>query len=111
VAGIERLSRAWVSVGDEIVEIPWSSRFELLERLRPLNSGSDLVRRFEAVGATSPAELDASSASLLKDVLARWVDESGPGDLPAGIFDLYDSLAGEGPGRPTSFPDAARLPG
>jgi hypothetical protein len=92
VAGLERLSKVRIVVGDQIVEIPWSSRFELLERLRRLNSGADAVRSFEAVGATRPVELDAASTILLTDVLVGWVDELGPDELPAGVFELYDAL-------------------
>jgi hypothetical protein len=95
VAGIERLNKVRIAVGGEIVEVPWSSRFELLERLPGLHSGADLVRRFEAVGATRPVDLDAAGTLLLTDVLARWVDELGPNGLPPGVFGLYDALVGE----------------
>jgi hypothetical protein len=41
MAGVDRLSKARISVGDEVVEIPWPSRFELLERLRAGPAGRD----------------------------------------------------------------------
>ena len=95
MAGLERLSKVRIVAGAEIVEIPWASRFELLERLRRLNSGVDAVRAFEAVGATKPVELDAASTILLTDVIVGWVDELGPEELPAGVFELYDALVTE----------------
>ena len=104
MAGIGRLSTARVSVGDEAVELPWASRSELLERLRSLDGTGNLVRRFEAVGATRPVDLDDASASVLADVLAGWVDEAGPDSLPPGIFDLYDAVAGEGSGAADELP-------
>jgi hypothetical protein len=64
VAGLERLSKVRILVAEEIVEIPWSSRFELLERVRALHSGADLVHRFEAVGATRPVELPVVEEEL-----------------------------------------------
>ena len=92
MAGLERLDKVRIAAGEEIVEIPWSSRFELLERLRRLHSGGDAVRCFEAVGATKPVELDAASTNLLTDLIAGWVDAVGPDELPRGIFALYDAL-------------------
>ena len=92
MAGLERLNTVRIAAGEEIVEIPWSSRFELLERLRRLHSGSDVLRCFETVGATRPVELDAASTILLTDLIAGWVDAVGPDELPPGIFALYHAL-------------------
>jgi hypothetical protein len=96
VAGLERLNTVRIAAGEEIVEIPWSSRFELLERLRGLHSGGDAVRRFEAVGVTRPVELDAASTLLVTDVIAGWADEFGPKALPTGISTLYEALVDAG---------------
>src|SRR5438477_8720148 len=68
VAGMERLDRVQVATAGGVVTLPWSSRFELLER----------VRRFEAVGAT----LDWDSKLLLLNVLAPWLNEAGGNELP-----------------------------
>ena len=54
VAGGERLDRVLVATASGVVTLPWSSRFELLERVRRLHGGAEVLRRFEAVGATRP---------------------------------------------------------
>jgi hypothetical protein len=59
-------------------------------------AGGDVVRCFEAVGATKPVELDTASTILLTDLIAGRVDEVGPDELPLGIFALCDALVGGG---------------
>ena len=62
---MERLDRVQVATAGGVVTLPWSSRFELLERVRRLYGGAEIVRRFEAAGATRPVTLD-------------WDEKTGP---------------------------------
>ena len=56
-----RLNRVLVDVRGAVVVIPWDSRDRLLDELRRRDDGEDVIRAFEAVGASRPVELDVYS--------------------------------------------------
>ena len=89
---MERLDRVQVATAGGVVTLPWSSRFELLERVRRLYGGAEIVRRFEAAGATRPVTLDWDSKLLVFNLLEHWLIQSGVEGLPAGIFELRNAL-------------------
>jgi hypothetical protein len=94
VAGLKRLDLARISTGSAVVEMPWESRFELLERVRGLaGGGAEVARRFEAAGATRPVELDPAAKMLLLNVLSHWAAAMGVDELPPGIPELGNALA------------------
>jgi hypothetical protein len=88
------LDLARVSTGSVVVEMPWESRFELLERVRGLaGGGAEVARRFEAAGATRPVELDRPAKMLLLNVVSHWASATGVDHLPLGIAELGNALA------------------
>jgi hypothetical protein len=60
-AGAGRLNRVLVDVEGDVVALPWDSRDQLLQELRRRDDGEDVIRAFEAVGASRPVELDVYS--------------------------------------------------
>ena len=92
MAGAERLNRVQVATAGGVVELPWPSRFELLERARRLYGGAEVIRRFEAVGASRPVTLDRDSKLLLLNLLQHWLNDVGIDELPPGIFELRNAL-------------------
>jgi hypothetical protein len=88
------LDLARVSTGSVVVEMPWESRLELLERVRGLAGGGvEVARRFQAAGATRPVELDRAAKMLLLNVVSHWAAAIGVDELPLGIAELGNALA------------------
>jgi hypothetical protein len=95
VAGLERLSRVRVATAREVVEIYWPARDELLERAWHVKGSGELRRRFEEVGETRPAKLDAESKLVAIAVIEQWLHEVGLDGLPPGIFHLRNALVAD----------------
>jgi hypothetical protein len=89
VAGVERVNRVSIETLQTVVEIPWRSRQDLLERLRT-ERWPKLVDRFEAAGAVSPVVLDGVEKEFLARVLTAWLAEADR--LPPGLFELRRAL-------------------
>jgi hypothetical protein len=89
VAGVERLNRVRIETSRTVVEIPWRSRQELVERLRT-ERWPKVVSRFEAAGADLPVRLDGVETEFLLRVLTAWLAEADR--LPPGLFELRRAL-------------------
>src|SRR2546428_704317 len=87
-----RLNWAKVATARGPVVIPWATRDELLERLQAVRGSAAVIAAFREVGATRPVELDAAGKSLLLEVLSRWLDEDGGGDVAPGVAELRRDL-------------------
>jgi hypothetical protein len=59
------------------VEISWASREALLDEIRLRESGEDVVRSFEAVGASRPVSLDREGKIILFDALWAMANAAG----------------------------------
>jgi hypothetical protein len=88
----ERRDRVRIATVSGVVEMPWSSRFELLKRVRRLYGDAEVIRRFEVVGATRPVTLDPDSKLLVFNLLEHWLIQAGVDGLPEGIFELRNAL-------------------
>ena len=89
MAGVERLNRVRIETSQTVVEIPWRSSQELLDRLRT-ERWPRVVDHFEAAGADFPVKLDGVEKEFLLRVLAAWLAEADR--LPAGLFELRRAL-------------------
>jgi hypothetical protein len=83
------LNRVRIETSQKVVEIPWRSHQELLERLRT-EGWPKVVGRFEAAGADIPVRLDRVEKEFLLRVLAAWLAEADR--LPPGLFELRRAL-------------------
>jgi hypothetical protein len=96
-----RNERVRVRYSRGAVEIPWASRQELLERLRPLDSMAAIVEAFEAVGTNRPVDLSPEQVEALVLALDEWFEDVGRQGLPPKIEELrnalHDDLADEAP--------------
>jgi hypothetical protein len=88
----ERLDRVQIATRGGDVVIPWATRDEILDLLRKRSDALPIVRAFEAVGATSPVELDANGKALLVEALGSWIDRADEGKLPTGLTALRAAL-------------------
>jgi hypothetical protein len=96
-----RLDRVEVRTAQRVVVITWDGCDELLARLLtpdPVRRGRvavvpelrrEIVRGFDAVGATRPVDLTPGQRDELRAVLDVW------DGLPDGLRDLHAALAGE----------------
>ena len=92
MASLGRLDRVRVATARQVVVIHWPARDELLERAWHVQGADELRRRFEQVGATRPAKLDAKSKLIAIAVIEQWLHEVGLQGLPPGIFHLRNAL-------------------
>ena len=87
-----RLDRVHVATSDSGIEIPWTTRDQILEQLRQRRDALPIIRAFEAVGATRPVELDTNGKALLIEALGSWIDRAREDELPAGVAELRAAL-------------------
>ena len=65
----ERLDRVAIQTSRGAVELPWSSRDELLREIRHLESAKPVVAAFDSVGASRPVELDREGMVLIVEAI------------------------------------------
>ena len=103
----ERLDRVTVALSRADFVFGWEARQALLERLYNANiragmmtwgaSTDDILRAFEAVGATRPVELTRPQRTLLLRVLRTWSEEERwalepDGRMPEELATLREAL-------------------
>ena len=94
--GESRLDFVHIQTGSGPIRIRWTARDELLERLRAFGA-LEVVRAFEAVGATRPVDLTDDGKHVLLEVLSRWIDgelddrRDGVAELRAALLDDLDA--------------------
>ena len=87
-----RLDRIHVATHRETIEMPWSSRQALLERLRERPDAASAVSKFEAVGASRPVKMTPDEKLAVLWALHYWLDEVTVDGLPPGVMDLRNAL-------------------
>lgn len=92
----ERLDRVRISTRSGDLEISWACREELLQEVRNLDSRSDAIASFVAVGASRPVILNQEGkAIVVRAILAMAKTAGGMHRLPRGCRELFDMLVGE----------------
>jgi hypothetical protein len=91
-----RIRHFRIALSANTVELPWSSRAPLLDRLREHDAGLQVVLAFEAVGATQPVQLKQAEKRVLLQVLEAWLYQATAEGLPPGVGELRDELLGDG---------------
>jgi hypothetical protein len=89
-----RLNRVQVDVAGTIVDITWDERDKLLEKLGRVAGCETIVKKFEAVGASRPVELDDEERQRVRVMLELW----GITVIPDGLDELMLALVRADPG-------------
>jgi hypothetical protein len=90
-----RIQHFRVALSRNTVELPWTSRAPLLERLRKHDSGLEVVLAFEAVGATQPVQLTPAGKRVLLQVVEAWLYQATVEGLPPGVWESLKELQNE----------------
>jgi hypothetical protein len=99
----ECLDRVAISTSRTTIELPWSTRDQLLHEIRNLD-GADAIRTAcAAVGASRPVPLSRADELILLDAIDEWVVNVTVDGLPTGVWELRCALADEF----TDTPDSA----
>jgi hypothetical protein len=87
-----RIQHFQVELSGNTIELPWTSRAPLLERLREHDAGLQVVLALEAVGATQPVRLNSAGKRVLLQVVEAWYSEVTQKGLPEGMWELRNEL-------------------
>jgi hypothetical protein len=87
-----RIQHFQVALSRNTVELPWTSRAPLLDRLREHDAGLPVVLAFEAVGSTHPVQLQPAGKRVLLQVVEAWYAEVTTKGLPDGVWELRNEL-------------------
>jgi hypothetical protein len=87
-----RIQHFRIALSRNTVELPWTSRAPLLERLRKHDAGLQVVVALDAVGATRPVRLEPAGKLVLLQVVEAWLGQVGVDGLPAGVWELRNEL-------------------
>jgi hypothetical protein len=90
-----RIQHFRIALSRNAIEVPWSLRAPLLERIRKHDHGLQVVLAFEAVGATLPVRLEPAGKRALLQVVEAWLGEATVNGLPAGVWELRNELQTE----------------
>jgi hypothetical protein len=85
-----------IALSRNTVELPWTSRAPLLERVREHDAGLQVLLAFEAVGASLPVRLEPAGKRVLLQVVEAWLSQATVDGLPAGVSELRNALLAEG---------------
>ena len=84
-AGLDRVT---ITLWKGPVELPWGSRVRLVEEMSSVSGTEEVVRAFDAVGASAPVRLGRPDKELVVGVVDRWAADVGKEQLPDGVWDL-----------------------
>jgi hypothetical protein len=84
-----------IALSRNTVELPWTSRKPLLERVNKRADGLQVRLAFEAVGSTRPVRLEPAGKRLLLQVVEAWLGEVRVDRLPSGVMELRNELLNE----------------
>ena len=87
-----RLDHVTITLWRGAVEIPWDSRVQLVEEMSSIDGAEQVVRAFNAVGASAPVRLGQPEKELIVEVVDRWAADVGAEELPGGVWDLRNAL-------------------
>jgi hypothetical protein len=92
----ERLDRVEVATRYGVDPISWTAREAILDELRHLESASDAVAAFQAVGASRPVEVDTSQKLAVLDAISVIANNAGGYDkIEPELFALRNDLVDE----------------
>ena len=74
------------------VELPWDSRIRLVDEMSSVDGTEQIVRAFNAVGASAPVRLGQPEKELVVEVVDRWAADVGADELPDGVWELRDAI-------------------
>ena len=89
----ERLDRVAIATSRTTIELPWSSRDQLLHEIRNLGGADEIRHAFEAVGASRPVPLNLANKTLLYEAINAWAQSVTTAGLPKGVWALRCALA------------------
>ena len=89
----ERFDRVHVATSRGTIEIPWSSRDALLERIAKVDVAQHIRDELAEVGASRPAHFNRVDVELLIEAIHAWSRHVGAQKLPPGIWGLHNALA------------------
>jgi hypothetical protein len=87
-----RINQVRIATAARVVVISWDARQQLLERVRQLHGGAELIERFDAVGTSQPAKLNRAGKQLVLETIYGWTEQVGVDELPEGITELRYAL-------------------
>ena len=87
-----RLDHVTITLWRGAVEIPWDSRVQLIDEMSSIDGTEQVVRAFNAVGASAPVRLGRPEKELVVEVVDRWAADVGAEELPGGVWELRDAL-------------------
>jgi hypothetical protein len=87
-----RLDRVTITLWRGPVELAWDSRVQLVEEMSSFEGAEEVVRAFNAVGASAPVRLGRPEKELVIEVVDRWAADLGAEQLPGGVWDLRCAL-------------------
>jgi hypothetical protein len=90
-----RIRHFRIALSRNTVELPWTSRKPLLERINKHEDGLQVRLAFEAVGATRRVVLDAAGKRVLLQIVEAWLAEATVDRLPPGVWELRNELQNE----------------
>ena len=90
-----RIQHFRIALSRTTVELPWTSRKPLLERINKRHDGLQVRLAFEAVGATRPVLLKPAGKRALLEVVEAWLGEVTVDRLPSGVLELQNELQNE----------------
>lgn len=88
----ERLDRVTITLWLGPVELPWDSREQLVEEMSSLEGTEQVVRAFNAVGASAPVRLGRPEKELVIQAIDRWAADVDVEQLPIGVWGLRGAL-------------------
>ena len=90
----ERLNTVTVITSRGSVSLSCESRQALLGEIDGLVAAAGIASAFTDVGASRPVEVSAADRVLLFDLLEAWSRRVGADEMPAGLWELRNALAG-----------------
>jgi hypothetical protein len=90
-----RIQHFRIALSRTTVELPWTSRKPLLERVNKHDEGLKVRLAFEAVGPTRPVVLEPAGKRVLLEVVEAWLGEVTVDRLPRGVWELRNELQNE----------------
>ena len=68
------------------------SRVQLVDEMSSIDGTEQVVRAFNAVGASAPVRLGRPETDVVVEVVDRWAADVGAEQLPGGVWDLRSTI-------------------
>jgi hypothetical protein len=90
-----RIQHFRIALSRITLDLSWTSRKPLLERVNKRADGLQVRLAFEAVGATRPVRLDPAGKRVLLQVVEARLGDVTVDRLPPGVLELRNELQNE----------------